>query len=195
MIFFLQIYGNSFLVVISTRDSHYCVYAYIFLQERWVRIVGGDFTVEDNFCADLRRLQQRNGCSDSTCEDILGTFKKYLNIVPPKSIKSYDKKLHAAAGATMLRLNGCVKCKRHVYLPTDKATCCPHVDATNTVCGHPRYGDDGKPLEVCVPQPLPTINCFTCYNHSEANSHPMQHFVCVCVYVCRGFSTFRFPPN
>lgn len=114
----------------------------------WVKIVGGPFTEEDNFCADLRRLQQRSGCSDAACDDIVRTFQKYLGIDAPKNFRSYDKSMQQAAGAKMLRLNGCPSCKRHVYLPTDKEQCCPRIKANGSVCGHPRYDDEGKPLEV-----------------------------------------------
>ena len=46
-----------------------------------------DFKEADNddeerrrFCADLRRLQQRNKCSNATCEDICSTFAKYISV-------------------------------------------------------------------------------------------------------------------
>lgn len=113
-------------------------------------IIGGVFTKEDQLCADLRRLQQRCGCTDATCDDILNTFKKYLGINAPTNFRKYDSKMREAAGAEMLRLNGCPHCKRHVYLPTDKAQTCPHVKKNGTVCGHPRYDEAGKPLEVCM---------------------------------------------
>ena len=47
-----------------------------------------------------------------------------------------------AAGTKALRLNGCVGCHKHVFLPkqTDKNTTCP-------LCGHPRYDGVGKPFE------------------------------------------------
>lgn len=117
---------------------------------KWVNIVGGPFSKDDNFCADLRRLQQRSGCSNTTCEDFLTTFRKYLGIKAPKNWKSYDKKMHEVAGAEMLRLNGCPKCGKHVYLPESKAITCPHVQANGAVCGEPRYDENGKPKEVGI---------------------------------------------
>ena len=115
---------------------------------KWVNIVGGPFSKDDNFCADLRRLQQRCGCSNTTCEDILTTFRKYLGIEGPKNWKSYDKKMREMAGAEMLRLNGCPKCRKHVYLPKSKATTCPYVQPNGAVCGAPRYDKKGDPKEV-----------------------------------------------
>ena len=47
----------------------------------WHQVVGGPFTKDDMFCVDLRRLQQRNKCSDATIKDILKTFGKYLGVV------------------------------------------------------------------------------------------------------------------
>ena len=74
------------------------------------------------------------------------TFHKYLGIAP-SNLKKTDKKMHKAAGAKMLRLNGCPYCKKHVYLPCQKDTHCPR-------CGKSRYGADGKPLEQVFYFPL-----------------------------------------
>ena len=112
-----------------------------------MQIIGGPFRKEDMICADLRRLQQRCGCTDATCADILKTFQKYLGFTAPKNFKQYDKKMRKEAGAELLRLNGCPHCKSHVYLPKDKAHSCPHINRDGTVCGHPRYDDSGKALE------------------------------------------------
>ena len=110
-------------------------------EPKWQQIVGGPFTKQDELCVDIRRLQQRSGASDATCDDILRTFSKYLGIEAPNNFRDYDKKMQEAAGATVLRLDGCVKCNRHVYHPDDRSKHCPK-------CGHRRYGDSGKPLEV-----------------------------------------------
>lgn len=109
----------------------------------WVEITGGPFRKSDKICADLRRLQTRSGCSDVACADILSTFKKYLGIDAPTNFRQYDKKMRKYAGAQLLRLNGCPKCKRHVYLPSDK-------DKNCRLCGHSRYDEKGLPLEVVL---------------------------------------------
>ena len=77
-------------------------------------------------------------------------FKKYLgiNVSTPANFRKYDSKMRKEAGAELLRLNGCPHCKTHVYLPSDKSTCCPHVKDDGSVCGHPRFDEAGKPLEV-----------------------------------------------
>lgn len=107
--------------------------------EKWVQLIGGPFTEEDQLCADVRRLQQRSGCSDVTCDEIVELFRKYLGM--DVHFKSYDAKMEEQAGFQMLRLNGCPNCKQHVYLPSDKDKQCP-------ICGHNRYDESGKPLEV-----------------------------------------------
>ena len=45
---------------------------------QWVPLVGGPFTEEDEFCISIRRLQQRTGCTDATCDDIIATFRKVV---------------------------------------------------------------------------------------------------------------------
>lgn len=99
------------------------------------------------FCEDVRRLQQRAKCSDATCEDIVVTFSKYLSFAAP-DFRSQDKELKKAAGVSFLRLNGCPKCHKFIYLPEDRRTHCAQVNKDGTVCGHPRYDDSGKPFEV-----------------------------------------------
>ena len=117
----------------------------IHVAPRWVDIVGGPFNKEDELCVDLRRLQQRTKCTDATCEDFVKTFGKYLGLCDTFQFKrnKTDERLHNLAGATVLRLNGCPKCDRHVYLPDDKHQICPR-------CGHNRYDEKGKPLEVLL---------------------------------------------
>ena len=114
---------------------------------KWVSIAGGAFDKKDMFCADIRRLQQRCGCSDLACNEVLNMFKKYLG-VEPSHLRSVDRKLQNAAGAFCLRLHGCTACQRHVYVPDDKTGFCPRVKDDGTVCGHPRYDASGRPNEV-----------------------------------------------
>ena len=60
------------------------------------------------------------------------------------NLTQVDKKLQQQAGCSFIRLHGCPygDCE-HVYVPGDKATCCPR-------CGKERYDEKGKPLEVRV---------------------------------------------
>lgn len=74
-------------------------------------------------------------------------FKQYLGDLPT-GFRSVDKKMQKAAGASVLRLHGCMQCNQHVYHPDDEAHLCTHVKVDGTVCGHPRYDKDGKPNEV-----------------------------------------------
>ena len=100
-----------------------------------------------SFCADLRRLQQRNKCTNATCEDICSTFAKYLKM-PAPDFRACDKKMKQQAGVHFLRLNGCPKCHQHVYVPEDRSEICPHVHANGNVCGHSRFDENHKAWEV-----------------------------------------------
>ena len=68
--------------------------------------------------------------------------------VSSSDMKAADEKMQEDAGTCMLRLNGCVGCHRHVYMPDDPARVCPKIEADGTVCGHPRYDAKGSPHEV-----------------------------------------------
>ena len=103
--------------------------------------MGDGFTEEDQFCIDIRRMQSRTGCSDATCKDVLDTFRRYLRVDVPNDFRRADKKMQAAAGTQVLRLNGCVDCNKHVFMPEDKAKSCP-------LCDHARYDSKGQPHEV-----------------------------------------------
>ena len=71
-----------------------------------------------------------------------------VDLSPGCKVKRMNKTIFKRAGAVQLRLNGCVGCNEHVYLPKDKASACPR-------CGHPRYKpDDGRPFEECFYFPL-----------------------------------------
>lgn len=99
------------------------------------------------FCADLRRLQQRSKCTEAICADIVATFGKYLNI-SPQNFRAQDKKMQQAAGVKFLRLNGCVGCHKFVYLPSDPRRQCPYINKNGSVCGCDRLNVDNKPREV-----------------------------------------------
>ena len=86
-------------------------------------------------------MQYRTGCSDAACKDVLATFRRYLRVDAPNDFRGADKKLRDAAGLKILRLNGCVECNKHVFMPEDKTKSCP-------LCGHARYDRKGKPHEV-----------------------------------------------
>ena len=101
-----------------------------------------DEEIVKQLCVDLRRIQQRNKCTDRLCSDVVLTLGKYLNVTPT-NFRKYDKIMQKEAGMHFLALNGCPRCKKFVFVPTDSRQICP-------VCGGPRYDSKGKPLEVCV---------------------------------------------
>lgn len=109
--------------------------------------VAGPFTKADNICVDLRRLQHRSKCSDNTCADALRTFAKYLGFAP-NNFRKCDNKIKKAAGASMIRLDGCVGCDRYVYRPGEKLAHCPRVKEDGSLCLHPRFDEQGQPHEV-----------------------------------------------
>ena len=101
----------------------------------------------DEFITDVRKLQSRTKCTNSTCVDFIRLFAKYFgdDNVPThaKSYQTCDRKLKEAAGVEVLELHGCIKCDRHVFLPSSTETLCPN-------CGACRYDARGKPNEVCL---------------------------------------------
>ena len=107
-------------------------------EEQWIPITGVGFTKADQFCVSVRRLQQRTGCSDIACKDIIQTLGKHLRLDKPVNIKETDKKLQKTAWTRFLRLHGCVGCHRHVFAAKRKH--CPS-------CGHARYNSKGQPFE------------------------------------------------
>lgn len=92
------------------------------------------------FCTDLRKIQQRNKCTNALCSDVVLTLGKYLNITP-KNFRKYDKILQQEAGIRFLRLNGCTTCNKFVFLPEDRRRLCP-------LCQGPRFDANNKALEV-----------------------------------------------
>ena len=91
---------------------------------------------------DLRGLQQRTNCSNTTCLEFIKLYNKHVdedgNL--PKTFAACDKELKEAAGATFLELHGCTECNGFVFTPQDKRDACP-------CCGHARYDSNGKPNE------------------------------------------------
>ena len=99
-------------------------------------------------------LQRKTRCSDFVCNEFVRTYRKFA---PPAAVKKnlheFDTKAKRAAECNYIVLHGCPRCNRHVYLPTDKQKRCPFIKKDGTVCGHPRFDEKGKALEV--------IFCFT----------------------------------
>ena len=131
-------------------------------------IDGIDGIDADIFCKELRQLQQRTRCTENTVLEFISTFEKYIKCPVASSLRACDKKmqvvrnmlwlfyifdcvcccLQSKAGVSFLALNGCTKCNKFVYLPSDKRKNCPHVKTNGEVCGEPRYDTNGKAKEV-----------------------------------------------
>ena len=101
-------------------------------------------TNHEEFLKDLRKLQARTKCTNTTCVNFIQLFTKYVGEAKgQKGFRACDKKLKEAAGVDVIELHGCKKCNRHVFLPNSARTRCPH-------CGGARYDAKGKPQEVCL---------------------------------------------
>lgn len=74
----------------------------------------------------------------------LNELKPFLNVdVDQFDLRSTDKRMFNATEATVIKLNGCVGCNAHVYMPSDRNVRCPIVE-----CQHPRFNNKRQPNEV-----------------------------------------------
>ena len=114
-----------------------------------------DSTRAEDFFVEMRQLQSRNKCTDTTLYDIIETFSKYhdLDVPTRASLDKLDKQMQELAGCSFLELHGCPQgktirpgvkaCGRFIYEPTDQRRLCP-------LCGAPRYDSKGRPHEVGI---------------------------------------------
>ena len=95
--------------------------------------------------SELRQVQRKTGCTNQTLKETFQSVKKFTGIDEKVSAveaaNAGDKHLLKTSGAWRIRLDGCVGCNRHVFLPSDKKTFCPE-------CRHPRYNASKEPNEV-----------------------------------------------
>ena len=103
-----------------------------------------------SFLAEVRQLQRKRKCSDKLCEEFVAAFEKHSDTKKHLCLRTFDVQAKKKAGAKLFILHGCTNCQRHVYAPWDKNTTCPHRKKDGTICGHGRYQENGKPLEVCL---------------------------------------------
>ena len=98
----------------------------------------------------LRDVQHKTGCTtrtlSTTLQELRPFFKEeYLQDLPQDDFRSIDRVINHKYAAISLKLNGCVDCHQHVFLPSDKTTRCPR-------CRFPRYNVKGQPNEVSCTQ-------------------------------------------
>ena len=100
---------------------------------------------QEELLREIRKVQQRTKCTNTTCLDFIALFSKYFGEGKlPTTFDACDKELKKAAGVDVFTLNGCIGCHRHVYGPEDARDHCPR-------CGYERYNaNTGKPHEVCA---------------------------------------------
>ena len=124
------------------RDLHPRLILRLFLQGKGKQIFA---TEKEQFCNEIRQIQRRTGCTEATVIEFLSTFEKFIQCptegIMHKSLKTCDRLMQKRAGVQFLILNGCIKCKKFVFLPDDERSFCPD-------CGGPRFDAHGKAKEV-----------------------------------------------
>ena len=70
-----------------------------------------------------------------------------VEMSPGCKVRRINKTICERGGAVQLRINGCVGCDRHVFMPKDKTSVCP-------LCGHDRYKPNGLAYEEAFYFPL-----------------------------------------
>ena len=93
----------------------------------------------------LRQVQRSTGCTTKTLKETFRSVQKFSGINErvsvPEAAAAADKNLLKTSGAWRIRLDGCVGCHGHVFLPSEKTIFCPE-------CRHPRFNASKKPNEV-----------------------------------------------
>jgi len=90
----------------------------------------------------LRKVQRTTGCTTSMLQKILKALSPFLNVAENLNVEEANKEIFERSGATMMKLNGCVGCHEHVFLPSETLERCPK-------CEHPRYSN-GRANEASV---------------------------------------------
>ena len=90
----------------------------------------------------MRRVQRITGCATKTLNLMLKHLHPHLKTNEQVRVHHADELMFKNGGAKILRLNGCVHCHTHVYLPTSELIVCPK-------CHGPRFNQRGQPNESC----------------------------------------------
>ena len=99
----------------------------------------------ETFWRNLRGVQRQTGCSTQTLKEVVAVV--HGKHASKKVTSKVDSFLAKSGGAKVLKLNGCVHCDKHVFLPSSAADFCPK-------CGGARYNDKNLPNEFCLYFPL-----------------------------------------
>ena len=120
-------------------------------------------TLQQQFFRTLRTVQRETRCTTKTLMTTIKAIRPFLKFecAPPSSFRGIDTDLRRHAHAISLELHGCVKCHKHVFLPSDKAKRCP-------LCRFPRFSASGKANEVSNKMPRHTQHKF--------NKNDMSHY-------------------
>ena len=93
----------------------------------------------------LRQVQRKTGCTNKTLNEVFVCVQKFSGMQEKVSAKeaaaAADKNILMTSGAWRIRVDGCVGCNAHVFLPSEKEIFCPE-------CRHPRYNTSKQPNEV-----------------------------------------------
>ncbi len=86
----------------------------------------GEIVVDDRICMALRRVQRESGCTTKTLQLVLQHLQPFLKCDDGTfNFSRADRLMFELSGTTVLKLNGCVGCDRHVYAPADTDVRCP----------------------------------------------------------------------
>ena len=99
-------------------------------------------SAKEQICVAMRQVQRATGCATTTLDLALKFLKPHLKIDETVRVHHADKVMFENGGAKILKLNGCVRCHTHVYLPTSELIVCPK-------CHGPRFNERGQPNESC----------------------------------------------
>jgi hypothetical protein len=103
----------------------------------------GNTDVETSICFALRKVQRLTGCTNQvlrlTIKNLAPFFKEKIDA--EACFRRSSRTVFDVSGASFLKLNGCVGCHRHVFLPSSKFVRCPE-------CQHPRFKANLRPNEV-----------------------------------------------
>ena len=128
-----------FLFVWFTCADRWCLQARAKVNEDdkkpiWFPVVGGGLTKEDMLCVDIRRLQQRSGCSDVTCKEVLQMFKQYLGDLPT-GFRSVDKKCRRRQALVFCVFTAACSVTSTSITLTTRPICVPMLKSTGRCVG------------------------------------------------------------
>ena len=118
-----EVYNNCFSHTVNFTTTNTTLY----FQNSVVQKNKKERGMQQNFFHTLRTLQRQTRCTSKTLLTIIKALRPFLSFEcdVPSTFRGIDNGLKRETKAIALQLNGCVKCHKHVFLPSDKDTRCP----------------------------------------------------------------------